>query len=126
MLIDKTRMTDHLIEPETAAGIAGRILVAWHSGQCAGLEEQLERGRGVMLLSSIVDACEMEKLEALEGALECLQSAQRGARSLSGEIDGGPLRCARSFFESGGVPHARVRAAIRLLEHLAIQSRAEN
>jgi len=92
-------MTDHLMKPESAAGIASRILIAWHSGQCAGLEEQLAQGHRVFFLSSITDAFEMEKLEALEGALECLQS--------------------------GAVPHARVRAAIRLLEHLAIQSRAE-
>ena len=92
-------MTDRLIEQKTAAGIAGRVLIAWHSGQCTPFGGQRERSRGILLLSSIVDAWEMEKLDALDGALECLQSAS--------------------------APQARVRAALRMLEHLAIQSRAD-
>jgi len=76
---------------EDAACIAGRVLVAWRSGTSVDFEEQLERSRPQ---HSSPDTCEMEKLEALQGALECLKN----------------------------LPHARVSAAIRLLEHLAKQN----
>ena len=51
----------------------------------------------MLLQSSILDTCESEKREVLEGALECLES----------------------------LPHARVGAALRLLEHLASGERGE-
>jgi hypothetical protein len=84
-------MVDCATDRESVARVAGRVLLAWKSGQFADLERQIEYGRSSMLESWRLDACEKEKLEVLLGALECLQS----------------------------LPPARVRAAIRLLEHLA-------
>jgi hypothetical protein len=86
-----TLMAKCLTGREDAACIAGRVLLAWRSGTSVDYDKQLERSRNVMPQSSALDTCEMEKLEALQGALECLKT----------------------------LPHARVSAAIRLLEHLA-------
>jgi hypothetical protein len=90
-------MANCLTGREDAACIAGRVLIAWRSGTSVDYEKQLERSRTVMPQYSPLDTCEMEKLEALQGALECLKN----------------------------LPHARVNAAIRLLEHLAKQEAAE-
>ncbi|HUK41403.1 MAG TPA: hypothetical protein VLX11_10175 [Candidatus Acidoferrales bacterium] len=75
---------------QNAAYIAGRLLMVWRTGPTADFQKQLEQTRAMMHRPSN-DAGEMEKLEALQGALDCLES----------------------------LPHARVGAAIRLLEHLA-------
>ena len=82
---------------EDAACIAGRVLIAWRSGTSVDFEKQLERSRNVMPQYRSLDTCELEKLEVLQGALECLKE----------------------------LPHARVSAAIRLLEHLAKQEVTE-
>ena len=82
---------------EDAACIAGRVLVAWRSGTSVDFEKQLERSRNVISQYSALDTCEMEKLEALQGALETLKN----------------------------LPQARVSAAIRLLEHLAKKEATE-
>jgi hypothetical protein len=76
---------------ESAARIAGRVLLAWRAGQCADLEEQIDYSRRSLLECCLLDAHESERLEVLLGALECLQS----------------------------LPPARVGAALRVLEHLA-------
>ena len=86
-------MPNCLTGREDAACIAGRVLLAWRSGKSVDYDKQLEQSRNVLPQSSALDTCEMEKLEALQGALECLKN----------------------------LPHARVGAAIRLLEHLAEQ-----
>ncbi len=91
LVFDTTTMAQSLRHPESAAQIAGRILVAWHSGQSVEFENQVECYNGFQYQSCSLDTCESERMEALEGALECL----------------------RSF------PQARVRAAIQVLEHLA-------
>jgi len=90
-------MANCLTGREDAACIAGRVLIAWRSGTAVDYQKQLERSRDVMPLSSALDTCEMEKLEALQGALECLKN----------------------------LPQARVHAALRLLEHLAQQEVTE-
>jgi hypothetical protein len=82
---------------EDAAWIAGRVLVAWRSGTSVDFEKHLEQSIGVIPHYTSPNTYEMEKLEALQGALECLRN----------------------------LPHARVSAAIRLLEHLAKQERTE-
>jgi hypothetical protein len=84
-------MANGLTAREDAACIAGRVLAAWRSGTSVDYEKQLERSRKAMPQYSSLDTCEMEKLEALQGALDCLKN----------------------------LPHARVGAAIKLLEHLA-------
>ena len=76
---------------ESAAQIAGRVLMAWRSGPGVEFERQMEYCRGLRSQSCPLDTSENERMDALEGALECLQN----------------------------LPHARVAAAIRLLEHLA-------
>jgi len=76
---------------ESAAQIAGRVLLAWRSGTGVEFERQIEYCRGLQSQVCPVDTSESERMDALEGALECLQN----------------------------LPHARVNAAIRLLEHLA-------
>ena len=65
--------------------------MAWRSGPGIEFERQMEECRGLWLQACTVDTSESERMDALEGALECLQN----------------------------LPHARVRAALRLLEHLA-------
>jgi uncharacterized protein YjaG (DUF416 family) len=86
-------MANCLSGREDAACIAGRVLIAWRSGTAVDYEKQLERSRTVMPQHNSLDTYEMEKLEVLQGALECLKN----------------------------LPHARVSGAIRLLEHLAKQ-----
>jgi hypothetical protein len=90
-------MANCLSGREDAACIAGRVLIAWRSGTAVDYEKQLERTRTVMPRHSSLDTYEMEKLEALQGALECLKN----------------------------LPHGRVSAAIRLLEHLAKKEGSE-
>ncbi len=102
---------------ESVARIAGSVLVDWKSGHCADLQGQIERSRRVLLEPSAVDVCEREKLEILLGALECLESARRETPSHGGENDRDSLGGERLSPRS--VPLARVRAALRLLEHLA-------
>ena len=92
-----TTMANCLTSREDAASIAGRVLIAWRNGTAGDLEKQLEQSRNFVPLYSSHDTCELEKLEALQGALECLRN----------------------------LPHARVSAALRLLEHLAKQKKAE-
>jgi hypothetical protein len=84
-------MTDCATAQESVARVATRVLLAWKNGQCADLQKQMEHSRRSLLEPCSRDACEQERLEALEGALEGLSS----------------------------LPHARVQAALRLLEHLA-------
>ena len=86
-------MANCLTGQEDAACIAGRVLIAWRSGTAVDFEKQVELSLNVVAQYRSLDTCEMEKLEALQGALECLKN----------------------------LPHARVHAAIRLLEHLAKQ-----
>ena len=90
-------MANSLTGREDAACIAGRILIAWRGGTSVDYEEQLEWSRNVVPQSSALDTFEMERLEVLQGALECLTN----------------------------LPHARVGAALRLLEHLAHRQTAE-
>ena len=76
---------------EDVACIAGRVLLAWRGGKSVDVQKELVLCRDASLQDGDIDTCEMEKFEALQGALECLEN----------------------------LPHARVSAAIRLLEHLA-------
>jgi hypothetical protein len=77
---------------EGVSQVAGRILIAWRSGHDASLEHALEHAR--RLTSRTLDpwsTFEMERLEALTGAVESIE---------------------RSREHQAG-------AAVRLLEHLA-------
>jgi hypothetical protein len=64
------------IQRERVSQVAGRILVAWRSGESAGLEQELEHAR----LAAQAPECtlekpstlEMERLEALCGVVESL------------------------------------------------------
>lgn len=74
--------------------MAGRILVAWRSGESAGLEQELEHARLAAQASNGTlekpSTLEMERLEALSGVVESL-----------------------------GRRRGQYAGAIRLLEHLA-------
>jgi len=76
--------------PETAAHLAGRILVAWKSGPEGVLERELAYAAGAAALDRR-DTLEMEKMDLLEGAAESLRCGRQG----------------------------QIRAAVRVLEHLA-------
>jgi len=86
---------------ESVTCISSRILGAWNDGQEAALKEEL--GRAASLDTSGMNAVEAERMEVLEGVLESLQQnlvpAEAGA--------------------SSSARPSQVRAAVRLLEHLA-------
>ena len=71
--------------------VAGRILIAWNSGQGENLEHALAHARRLTAQTDQSDTFEMERLEALTGAVESIQN-------------------------NAG---KRARGAVRLLEHLA-------
>ena len=77
------------VQREGVAQMAGRILVAWRNGEPASLRQELEQAQFALEPASTL---EMERLEALSGAVESL----RHGRQQSG--------------------------ALRLLEHLAAAS----
>jgi len=70
--------------------VAGRILMAWHSGETAGLSRELEYARSLATQAPHSSTLEMETMEVLSGAVESL-----------------------------GVSDGRHAGAVRLLEHLA-------
>jgi len=80
-------------QAEGVSQLAGRILIAWKSGHCALLVHELEHARSLTSRRDPSTTFEMERLEALTGALESLA------------LEHGPERPAG--------------AAVRLLEHLA-------
>jgi predicted MarR family transcription regulator len=83
------------VQIEPVSRVAGRILIAWRSGHCALLVHELQHARRLTSLADEVSTFEMERLEALTGAVESLESGE--------------------WIEAG-----RVRpAAVRVLEHLA-------
>ena len=69
--------------------MAGRILIAWRNGENAVLQQELEEAQGLAGPLELASTLEMERLEALAGAVESLRHGRR---------------------QSG---------AVRLLEHLA-------
>jgi hypothetical protein len=75
------------VQREGVAQVAGRILIAWRSGESTGLHQELEHARTLEVPA--LSTLELERLEALSGAVESL----RHGRQQSG--------------------------AVRLLEHLA-------
>jgi len=78
---------------EAVSQVAGRILIAWKSGHCALLFHELEHARDFTSRTDQFNTFEMERLEALTGAVERLA------------LERGPARPARG--------------AVRVLEHLA-------
>ncbi len=78
------------VQREGVAQVAGRILIAWRSGESAGLIQELENARCLAAQTPPSSTLEMEKMEVLSGAVESL-----------GRVRG---------------QHA---GAVRLLEHLA-------
>lgn len=83
------------VQREGVAQVAGRILLAWYSGESTGLTQELEHARSLAEAPhsgalEIANTFEMERLEALSGAVESL-----------------------------GHSHGRHLGAVRLLEHLA-------
>jgi len=88
---------------EGVSQVAGRILIAWRSGHCASLEHALQHARRLTSRTSDQSSTfEMERLEALTGAVESLEEVVEG-------MDNGS---------------ARRKGAVRLLEHLAHAGRA--
>jgi hypothetical protein len=95
-IFDTVRMAQSTrIQLEGIAQVAGRILIAWHSGENASLKQELEHARCMAAhthhasLLTMASTLEMERLEVLSGIVESLQ-------------------------------HGREQAgAVRLLEHLA-------
>jgi hypothetical protein len=77
-----------LVQREGVAQVAGRILMAWRNGESAGLEQELELAQ--YLATQFASTLELERLEALSGAVESLRHG-RGSQA----------------------------GAVRLLEHLA-------
>ena len=82
--------------PVTVTSIAGRILSVWQSGQGEALEQVLAHGLPPVAGSG--DCLEMERTELLESVIESLRTAPQ-------------------VNDPGG--RDRIRAAVRLLEHLA-------
>jgi hypothetical protein len=84
------------VQREGVAQVAGRILIAWRSGESAGLQQELEHAQDLAAQNpgvgafEIVSTLELERLEALSGAVESLRHG-RGSQA----------------------------GAVRLLEHLA-------
>jgi hypothetical protein len=78
---------------EAISQVAGRILIAWKSGHCALLFHELEHARDFTSRTNQSSTFEMERIEALSGAVESLA------------LVNGPARPARG--------------AVRVLEHLA-------
>jgi len=76
---------------ERVSEVAGRILAAWKSGHCDDLEHELEYARRLTCRTGHHSTLEMERLEALTGAVESLKNPRER--------------------QAGG--------AVRLLEHLA-------
>jgi hypothetical protein len=81
------------VQNEGISRVAGRILAACRSGQCDGLEHALEHARRLTSRTGQFSTLELERLEALTGAIESLE---RGREQRTG--------------------------AVRLLEHLAQES----
>ncbi len=77
------------VQREGVAQVAGRILIAWRNGESAVLQQELEEAQCLAAPLEIASTLELERLEALAGAVESL----RHGRQQSG--------------------------AVRLLEHLA-------
>ena len=77
------------VQREGVAQVAGRILIAWRNGEKA-LRQELEHARYLAAQTPLSNTLEMEKMEALSGAVESL-----------------------------GQVRARHAGAVRLLEHLA-------
>jgi Holliday junction resolvase len=84
-----------LAQREGVSRAAGRILIAWKSGHCALLVHELEHARTLTARADHSDTFEMERLEALTGAVESLESGE---------------------WIAPGRPRP---AAVRVLEHLA-------
>ena len=78
------------IRMEDVARVAGRILIAWRTGESAGLRRELEQALCLTAQTALASTLEMERLEVLSGVVESLGH--------------------------GRGPHA---GAVRLLEHLA-------
>ena len=84
------------VQREGVAQVAGRILMAWHTGERASLRQELEQAQFLAGQTSgdnaidLASTLEMERLEVLSGVVESLGH--------------------------GRGPHA---GAVRLLEHLA-------
>jgi hypothetical protein len=76
------------VQREGVAQVAGRILMAWRNGESTGLEQELEHAQ--YLATQFASTLELERLEALSGAVESLRHG-RGSQA----------------------------GAVRLLEHLA-------
>jgi hypothetical protein len=76
------------VQREGVAQVAGRILMAWRNGESTGLEQELVQAQ--YLATQFASTLELERLEALSGAVESLRHG-RGSQA----------------------------GAVRLLEHLA-------
>jgi hypothetical protein len=83
------------------AHISSRILVAWREGDDASFQAELNRAQRLSTQARGLDALETERMEVLESVVESLDE--------------------RGYFLSPDEPGSsvRVRAAVRLLEHLA-------
>ena len=75
---------------EGVSQVAGRILVAWKSGHGDSLEHALQHAHRLTARTDSCSTFEMERLDALKGAVESIESGPR-----------------------------RLTGAVRLLEHLA-------
>jgi hypothetical protein len=60
---------------ESVAQVAGRILIAWHSGETAGLSRELEYARCLVAQAPHSSTLEMETMEVLSGAVESLRNS---------------------------------------------------
>jgi hypothetical protein len=76
---------------EGVAQVAGRILIAWRSGERTALSQELDNARFLAVQTRHASTLEMERMEVLSGAIEGLR---HGYENRSG--------------------------AVRLLEHLAM------
>jgi hypothetical protein len=80
---------------EGISQVAGRILVAWKSGHCDSLEHALRGARRLTSQADEFNTFEMERLEALSGAVESIENN-------GGQRAGGAVRLLEHLAQAGG------------------------
>jgi hypothetical protein len=69
------------LQREGVAQVAGRILMAWRNGESSGLQQELEQAEWLDLPDTLdlASTLDMERLEALSGAVESLRQGRQQA-----------------------------------------------
>lgn len=92
-------MASTQVQREGVAQVAGRILIAWRNGESAILRQELEDARFLASQTAEAGTFEMERLEALSGAVESLRE---------GRQQSGAVRLLEHLAEVGARPALRM------------------